>query len=134
VVKFSKPAEQMNFTVTIVEDALWSGLEITLGIINACLPVIPPAVQRIFNIPFLQLISFSTNSSRLAYWMRLGNSKDESKTGIERSVEYSVDIESDSSHRIRMENMGSTTKLATKRSETYHNPLTNRYYNSKPPS
>ncbi|KAI1758255.1 hypothetical protein F4782DRAFT_477152 [Xylaria castorea] len=131
VVKFSTPAAQMNFTVTIVEDALWSGLEITLGIINACLPVIQPSAQRIFNIPYLKLISFSTSRtpkhsqmstdystsskySRFTSWVHLGSSKNDSKAGIEREMEYSVDVESHSGHRIPMDYMGSTTKLAPK--------------------
>ncbi|OTA64299.1 hypothetical protein K449DRAFT_394111 [Hypoxylon sp. EC38] len=104
VVKFSTPASQVNFTVTVVEDALWSGLEITLGIINACLPVIHPAAQRIFNVPFQRLASLSTTHSpknseisagssaspeysRVTSWVRFGNSKDESKIGVEREVE-----------------------------------------------
>ncbi|KAK7746794.1 hypothetical protein SLS53_001982 [Cytospora paraplurivora] len=154
VVEFSKPASQKNFTVTIIEDALWSGLEITLGIINACLPVMQPAAQHIFNTPFLRLISFSTNrsakntkmsadsstpfkNSRFPSWVRLGSSrqsKDDSKAGIQREVEYVVDIESGSSHRIPMENMGSTTKLAVQDPVTYHSPLTNKYYAGDPPS
>ena len=132
----------MNFTVGVVEDALWSGLEITLGIINACLPVIQPAAQRLSDVPYLQLISFSTsrlpkqskvstgysnstNYSRFTPWARLGSSKDESKVGIEREVGYSVDTESNSSHRIPMEGMRSTTKLATQNPVTDHDPLTN---------
>ncbi|RYP52218.1 hypothetical protein DL768_002537 [Monosporascus sp. mg162] len=151
VVKFSRPDSQMNFTETIVEDALWSGLEITLGIINACLPLMQPAAQRIFNIPFLQLISFSmsrspkhskmsagsntsSNYSRFRSWVRLGNSQNESKAEIQREVEYSVDIESKSGHRIPMENMGSTTKLATQTPVIYHKPLMNQYYGREPPS
>ncbi|KAF3767984.1 hypothetical protein M406DRAFT_321812 [Cryphonectria parasitica EP155] len=151
VVEFSKPASQLNFTETIVEDALWSGLEITLGIINACLPVMQPAAQRIFNIPFIRLISFSTNrsaknskmsadsstpfkNSRFPSWVRLGSSKSESKVGIQREVEYSVDIESDSGHRIPMENMGSTTKLSTQNPTPYHRSLTNQYFAGDPRS
>jgi hypothetical protein len=132
VVKFSTPAAQMNFTVGVVEDALWSGLEITLGVINACLPVMQPALQRIVNIPFIRLISFSqirsqknsklssgssapsSNYPRFASWVRVGSSKNQSNSGIEREMEYSVDVESgDSGHRIPMESLGSTTKLAT---------------------
>ncbi|KAI0175870.1 hypothetical protein GGR52DRAFT_589650 [Hypoxylon sp. FL1284] len=130
VVKFSTPASQLNFTVTIVEDALWSGLEITLGIINACLPVIPPAVNRIFNIPFFRLINFPENRSpkdnkmlfgpaassyysRFPAWTRLISTKDESKTGASREVEYAVDIESESVHHIPMQDMGSTAKPTT---------------------
>jgi len=138
VVKFSTPQSQINFTVTVVEDALWSGLEITLGIINACLPVMQPAARRIFDTPFIRLISFSqirsrkdsnlfggsstrsTGYPRFASWVRVGNSKNDSKAGIEREMEYSVDIESDSGHRIPMESMGSTTKLAKQNSVTYH--------------
>lgn len=132
VVAFSTPKEQLNFTIYVVDDALWSGLEITLGIINACLPVMQPAVQRIFSVPFLRLITFSTNRttkhskistgysttsssySRFKSWVRLNNSKNESRVGIERSVEYSVDVESGSGRHIPMESMGSTTNLATR--------------------
>ncbi|TEY32580.1 hypothetical protein BOTCAL_0720g00010 [Botryotinia calthae] len=143
VVAFSKPKEQLNFTVYVVDDALWSGLEITLGITNACLPVMQPAAQRIFNVPFLRLITFSknrttkhpkdslgystssSNYSRFKSWVRLDNSKNESKNGIERCVEYSVDVESGSGRHIPMESMGSTANLATQSSSTYHNTPTN---------
>lgn len=142
MVEFNKPKNQMNFTVEVVEDALWSGLEITLGIINACLPVIQPAAQRVFNAPYLQLISFSTSRfskkskrstgyratsshSRFLLWARLISSKDESKAGIEREVGYSADTESNASHRIPMESMGSTTKLAGQNPMVYHDPLKN---------
>jgi hypothetical protein len=120
----------MNFTVTVVEDALWSGLEITLGIINACLPVIQPAVRRIVDIPFVRLISFSSirssknsklsegsgttsYSSQFPSWVRLGNLNGQSKTYIERQMEYTVDIESESGHHMSMEKMDSATKLST---------------------
>lgn len=134
----------MNFTVGVVEDALWSGLEITLGIINACLPVIQPATQRLVHVPYLQLVSFASsrsrkhskmstgysntsNPSRFASWARIGSSKNGSKTGIEREVGYSVDTESNYSQRIPMENMGSTTKLATQNTVTHHDPMKNQY-------
>lgn len=143
----------MNFTITVVEDALWSGLEITLGIINACLPVIPPAARRIFNGPLLRLISFSkirspkqsrmlpsdtgksSDYSRFVTpWMRLGNSKGGSDAGIVRELKYSVDIESGSTHGIPMESMGSTKKLADNPAE-YHYPPAYQYYGTgKPPS
>ncbi|KAI0401751.1 hypothetical protein F4802DRAFT_600753 [Xylaria palmicola] len=147
VVEFSKPAAQRNFTVAIIDDALWSGLEITLGIINACLPVIQPAVKRIYNAPFFQLLSFSTsrfgypknskmsdsyapssNKSQLITWGRLGSSKGESKTGIEREVAYSVDVESNTIDRVPMEDMGSFANLTTQAPVTYHQSLTNQYY------
>jgi hypothetical protein len=148
VVKFAAPERKMNFTIEVVEDALWSGLEITLGITNACLPVIPPALQRIVNVPYLRLVSFSTDRSAknskgssstgtnstvtsyprfMASWVRLGSSKNGSKTGIEREVAYSVDIESDSAHRIPMRSMGSTARLANSTTE-YHSALPDQYY------
>ncbi|PSR83627.1 hypothetical protein BD289DRAFT_483228 [Coniella lustricola] len=153
VVQFSKPASQLNFTVTVVEDALWSGLEITLGIINACLPVMQPAVQRLVNVPFLRYITFSTNrsakNSKLSAdsntpfnkyspfpsWARLSSSKDRSKVGIQRDLEYSVDIESGSSHHmIPMDNMGTTTRLETQNPVTYkHRPLTKQYFAGESP-
>ncbi|KAI0546147.1 hypothetical protein F4679DRAFT_421649 [Xylaria curta] len=147
VVEFSKPASQMNFTVAIIDDALWSGLEITLGIINACLPVLQPAAQLIYNARFFQLLSFSTsrfgspknskmsdsyahssNPSQGATWGRLSSSKGESKTGIEREVEYLIDVESNTNERVPMEDMGSFTNLTTQTPITYHHSLTNQYY------
>ncbi|KAK4031538.1 hypothetical protein C8A01DRAFT_21259 [Parachaetomium inaequale] len=150
VVKFSRPENQMNFTVAVVEDALWSGLEITLGIVNACLPVMQPAVRRIVDIPFLRLVTFTTNRSlkhskmsdgssapsysysRFLSWAQLGSSRDRSEagTGIERKVDYSVDIEMGSAHPgmpLGMEKTGSTTRLVSRSRDavTYHNPPTN---------
>ncbi|KAI1385880.1 uncharacterized protein F4822DRAFT_445740 [Hypoxylon trugodes] len=151
VVKFSTPEAQMNFTVTVVDDALWSGLEITLGIVDACLPALQPATRRIFNASFLQLASLSgirslkhskmstsssasSNYSRFTSWARrFGNSKGESKVGIEREMEYSVDIESFPGRRIPMENMGSTTKLAANSPAIYHKPLVNQYDGGESP-
>ncbi|PQE13588.1 integral membrane protein [Rutstroemia sp. NJR-2017a BVV2] len=146
VVVFSRPEDQINFTASIIEDALWSGLEITLGIINACLPVIQPAAQRLCNFSFLRLITSSTkastkqshisagppsNYSRFTSWVRLGNPKDEPKGGIQRAVEYSVDIESESGRNIRLDDMGSMTGLAGRTEEIYHDPLTNQYSERK---
>lgn len=119
----------MNFTITIVEDALWSGLEITLGITNACMPVMQPALQKIFNVPFVKLLSLTTrrstkpskmsdsdrsgNSSayRGPSWRRLDDSNkstgsSESKHGI--TQEYTIDIEAQSTDGIVMDNMGQT--------------------------
>ncbi|KAH6649205.1 hypothetical protein F5144DRAFT_99 [Chaetomium tenue] len=157
VVKFSRPENQMNFTVAVVEDALWSGLEITLGIVNACLPAMAPAVRRIVDIPFLRLVTFTTNRSpkhsrmsdseassapsyaysRFLSWAQLGSSHDRSEpsTGIERKVDYSVDIEMGSTHPgmpmggmpMGMEKTGSTTRLVSRSRDpvTYYNPPTN---------
>ncbi|OAG08640.1 uncharacterized protein CC84DRAFT_1203964 [Paraphaeosphaeria sporulosa] len=150
VVKFSKPHNQINFTMGVVEDALWSGLEITLGIINACLPAMQPAVQHLVRGPYQQLLEFSTSRfskrsksstgysstsghSRFTPWARISGSENGLKTGIEREVGYSVDSESNSSDRIPMENVGSTTQLATQVSVTYHDPLTNKYRRSNNP-
>ncbi|KAK5633348.1 hypothetical protein RRF57_009062 [Xylaria bambusicola] len=47
VVFVSSPSAQRDFSASVVGDALWSGLEINLGIINACLPLMPPALQQI---------------------------------------------------------------------------------------
>ena len=47
VIFVSSPSAQREFSSSVVGDALWSGLEINLGIINACLPLIPPALQQI---------------------------------------------------------------------------------------
>jgi hypothetical protein len=133
----------MNFTITVVDDALWSGLEINLGIINACLPTMPPALQRIFKTPFLKLLSFSTRRpskpskfsstdgsggstgpSAVSSWRRLGGVKNE-KYMISRETEFSVDIESGSMNQIPIDKMGSTTWLATPpRPLVYHYPDT----------
>ncbi|KAG4216737.1 hypothetical protein PC116_g34782 [Phytophthora cactorum] len=128
--------------MTVVEDALWSGLEINLGIINACLPVMPAALQRIFKIPFLRLISFSTwrpasgseVSGMRPTWMRLGSTKGDKSGSISRKVEYSVDIEAASPMgHIPMENMGSTAKLAEHEWPTYHYTATNQFHPSGQP-
>jgi hypothetical protein len=65
--------------------------------------------------------------------VRLGNPKDEIKTkgGIQRAVEYSVDIESESGRNIPMDDMGSMTELAERGGEIYCDPLTNQYSERK---
>lgn len=142
VIEFSKPASRMNFTMTVVEDALWSGLEINLGIINACLPVMPPALQHIFNTPFLRLLTFSTwrSSKPSAYsstapsggskssgmrpsWMRIGSSKGNST--VESG--YSVDNEAGLGNQLPLQHMGSTTRLAPE-PPAYQIPAPNQYY------
>ncbi|KAI1643796.1 uncharacterized protein F4817DRAFT_348677 [Daldinia loculata] len=141
VVHFSTPEAKLNFTMTVVDDALWSGLEINLGIINACLPVMPAALQRIFKIPFLRLISFSTwrpasgseASGLRPTWMRLGSTKGDKNGSISRKVEYSVDVEANPMGHIPMENMGSTTKLADNQWPTYQYTATNQYHPSGKP-
>ncbi|KAI3318674.1 hypothetical protein HD806DRAFT_511541 [Xylariaceae sp. AK1471] len=53
VVLVSDRNKQKDFAASVVGDALWSGLEINLGIINACLPLMPPALQKLGSIiPF----------------------------------------------------------------------------------
>ena len=135
---------------SIVEDALWSGLEITLGIINACLPVIQPAAQRLCNFSFLRLITSSTkastkqshmsagppsNYSRFTSWVKIGNPKDEikAKGGIQCAVEYSVDIESESGRNIPMDEMGMGSRegLRGGGEVMYCDPLTNQYSERK---
>ncbi|KAF2686352.1 hypothetical protein K458DRAFT_486331, partial [Lentithecium fluviatile CBS 122367] len=126
VIEFSKPASKMNFTVTVVEDALWSGLEINLGIINACMPIMPPALQKIFKVPFTKLLSLTTWRSsskpskmssggrsdttggsgpfnRDPSWRRL-NESNKSKSGILQ--EHTIDIEAESMDSIPMGPMG----------------------------
>ncbi|KAH8722614.1 hypothetical protein GQ44DRAFT_774872 [Phaeosphaeriaceae sp. PMI808] len=70
VVKFSKPEAKKNFTVTVIEDATWSGLELTLGIINACMPVMHPALQKLFGVPLNLLLSMTSTfrSSKNSTW------------------------------------------------------------------
>ncbi|KAI0846347.1 hypothetical protein F5Y00DRAFT_264728 [Daldinia vernicosa] len=141
VVHFSTPEARLNFTMTVVEDALWSGLEINLGIINTYLPVMPAALQRIFKIPFLRLISFSTwrpasgseASGLRPTWMRLGSTKGDKSGSISCKVEYSVDIEANPMGHIPMGNMGSTTKLAENQWPTYNYTATNQYHPSGKP-
>jgi hypothetical protein len=119
----------MNFTMTVVEDALWSGLEITLGITNACLPLMQPALQKIFSGPFVKLLSLTTrrstkpsklsdsdgsgnsSGSRGFPWRRLNGSNNvtgssKSKYGI--TQEYTIDVEAQSTDAIVMKNMGQT--------------------------
>ena len=40
--------DPMDFTYTIVEDTIFGGLEIELGIINACLPILRPLFGKMF--------------------------------------------------------------------------------------
>ncbi|KAI0972308.1 hypothetical protein F4678DRAFT_57575 [Xylaria arbuscula] len=125
VAEFSEPLNMLNFTEAVIPVTLWSGLEITLGIINACLPVVQPAVNRILDTPFLQRLNFFSShspkgskvsmgyrnsSSRFGFrsWIRLGSSKGKIPEGkstafIEYQVEYSVDIEPNSAHEVPME-------------------------------
>ena len=132
VVKFSTPQAKMNFTVTVVEDDLWSGIEITLGIIKACLPVMHPALQKILGGPFLRLLSLTTwrgtkaskmssatgDSSRYGRgpsWRRLDNSNSNSSSTSKQhgiTTEYTIDIEAASCHGSTCENvmeLGPTT-------------------------
>lgn len=144
--------------MTVVEDALWSGLEITLGIINACLPVMTPALQRLFKTPYLRLISFSSrrstkpskfstttvnsgtssNSVLKPSWMRLGSSSRGSRTsrsgGIVRHTELSVDIESDPGGHIQMDRMGSQTRLAADPWAYNYTATTHTHASGKPPT
>ncbi|KAF1949854.1 hypothetical protein CC80DRAFT_456784 [Byssothecium circinans] len=135
VVKFSKPSSKMNFTITIVEDALWSGLEINLGIINACLPVMPPALQKIFGVPLNRLLTItstwrpfkssswgSSKPSKLSSTGRSGTSNtnapfnpgpawqklDNNSTKSKHGItqEYTIDIEEHSAEGIPMDNIG----------------------------
>lgn len=54
VVKFNKPGGKEDFTYRVIDNALWSFVEPSLGIINACLPIIPPVFQKI---PLSNLLS-----------------------------------------------------------------------------
>lgn len=46
VVKFNSPGGKEDFTYRVIDNALWSFVEPSLGIINACLPIIPPVFQE----------------------------------------------------------------------------------------
>lgn len=46
VVKFNRPGGKEDFTYRVIDNALWSFVEPSLGIINACLPIIPPVFQE----------------------------------------------------------------------------------------
>jgi hypothetical protein len=47
VVNFNPPAAKMDFTYTVFYDALWSSLEPSLGVVNACLPLFPPVMKKV---------------------------------------------------------------------------------------
>ncbi|KAI1360978.1 hypothetical protein F5Y08DRAFT_348291 [Xylaria arbuscula] len=59
VIFVSRPSAQREFSASVVGDALWSGLEINLGIINACLPLMPPALQQIGKTILPKTLHFS---------------------------------------------------------------------------
>jgi hypothetical protein len=122
----------MNFTMTVVEDALWSGLEIFLGITNACMPVMQPALRKIFNVPFTRLLSLTTRRStkpsklsdtdqdantssyRAPSWKRLHDSNkstdtSESKYGITRDC--TIDVEAQSAEAIKMDRLNHASWL-----------------------
>lgn len=46
VVNFNTPTAKMDFTYTVFFDALWSSLEPSLGVVNACLPLLPPVLAK----------------------------------------------------------------------------------------
>ena len=59
VVQFSTPAAKADFTYTVTNDALWSFLEPSLGIVNVCLPVLPPVLKKV---PLLSLLTSTRRS------------------------------------------------------------------------
>jgi len=46
VVDFNPIAAKLDFTYTVYYDALWSSLEPSLGVVNTCLPVMAPVIQK----------------------------------------------------------------------------------------
>lgn len=129
VAKFALLRDNKNFTVTIIENALWSGLEINLGIINACMPVMYPALQRILNFPVAQMLSNSiwkttTKVTRFTSTDGSGATSTSSqlKSGHIRwppeeppkaqqgiFCEHTVDIEREASEGVLLRSMGTTT-------------------------
>jgi hypothetical protein len=41
--------DPLDFTYTVVQDTIFGGLEVELGIINACLPVLRPLFGKAFT-------------------------------------------------------------------------------------
>ncbi|RDL41339.1 Uncharacterized protein BP5553_01318 [Venustampulla echinocandica] len=64
--------DPMDFTYTVVEDTIFGGLELELGIINACLPILRPLFSK----------AFGSNSALASIWTRKteNDSTDKSKT------------------------------------------------------
>ncbi|KAI0503426.1 hypothetical protein F5B22DRAFT_629115 [Xylaria bambusicola] len=104
VVFVSTPSAQREFSASVVGDALWSGLEINLGIINACLPLMPPALQQISKAVLPKALHFSrcrstkdsksspTDEKRVSNtilddnqrWTRLHNPEEDDNDSIDR--------------------------------------------------
>lgn len=64
VVNFNPISAKLDFTYTVFYDALWSSLEPSLGVVNACLPLFPPVMQTVTSSPFFsRLKSMITNTA-----------------------------------------------------------------------
>ncbi|CRG92078.1 hypothetical protein PISL3812_09133 [Talaromyces islandicus] len=67
VVDFNPPSAKKDFTYTVFYDALWSSLEPSLGVVNACLPLFPPVMQSVGASPFFsRLKSMLTNTGAVS--------------------------------------------------------------------
>ena len=66
VVDFSKPAAKKDFTYTIFQDALWSSLEPSLGVVNTCLPLLPPVISKFTDSTVYSSLKSLLHTSRLS--------------------------------------------------------------------
>jgi hypothetical protein len=66
VVDFDTPQAKMDFTYTVFYDALWSSLEPSLGVVNVCLPLFPPAFKYMTDSPLFTTLLSTFTSSRKA--------------------------------------------------------------------
>lgn len=104
----------LDITYSITPMALWTGLEPTLGVINACLPVIQPVVQTVLNSSLFSRSASGSRSSKTSKLWSLSNSskarrrKDLSGGGGDEGTFHRVD---DPSYPLT-ENVGTLTHIS----------------------
>ena len=81
-----------NLSYSIVQDSIWSELEPCLGIVNACLPVLPPVVSHICPLAVF----------RWKTWARVGSKTPGSGAGssFTRQCLRPIDAEAKRLHRL----------------------------------
>lgn len=80
--------DNMDLAYSFEDVAYWSVLEPLLGIVNACSPIIRPAIQKVFDFEFPE-------------WSRFGQSTKKAKTyGSNTSASYSTAPNDGNFHRL----------------------------------
>lgn len=75
-----------DLTYTVTPGAYWTTLEPTLGVVNACLPVMRPALRKIFNMEFSMWSKFhGTQVSTERGWFHGSARSSSHKGGSEKN-------------------------------------------------